>query len=131
MQRQPTGRAGPIWQTVVGSARWGERLVQAALREVFEETGLTRLQSIMAIGYAFSFDFEHQQSSYAPDVNRICNTVYAAEVASAKSITLSPEHSEHRWFTYREALGRIHWPEEREALVRLHPMVDGARPVGE
>jgi 8-oxo-dGTP pyrophosphatase MutT (NUDIX family) len=124
LQRHPSGRAGPIWQTVVGSAKWDERLVEAARREVFEETGLTRLQGITAVGYAFSFDFSpREDSAYAPDVTRISNTVFAAEVVTDKPIALSPEHVAHRWFTYEDALDRIHWPQEREALVRLHPLI--------
>ena len=125
LRRASRGKSGAIWQTVVGSAEWGERLVEAARREVYEETGLTRLQGIMAIGYAFSFDFAFAQSSYAPDVNRISNTVFASEVVSDKPITLSPEHTEYRWFTYQRALEHVHWPEEREALLRLHPLVNG------
>ena len=102
---------------------------QAACREVFEETGLTRLQGIMAIGYAFSFDFDmpREQSAYAPDVRRIVNTVLASEVVSAKPVALSPEHIDYGWFSYEEALTRIHWPEEKEALVRLHPMILSTR----
>ncbi len=127
MRRAPTGKSGAIWQTVVGSARWGERLVEAARREVYEETGLTRLQGIMAIGYAFAFDFTFAQSSYAPHVNRIYNTVFASEVVSDKPVFLSEEHTEYGWFRYEEALERTHWPEEREALLRLHPLLNGIR----
>jgi 8-oxo-dGTP pyrophosphatase MutT (NUDIX family) len=125
LQRTPAGRSGSIWQTVVGNARWNEKLIEAACREVFEETGLTRLQGIMAIGYAFSFDFDlpKDTSSYAPDVRQICNTVFAAEVVSAKPITLSPEHIDYGWFLYQDALERVHWSEEKEALVRLQPML--------
>jgi 8-oxo-dGTP pyrophosphatase MutT (NUDIX family) len=125
LQRTPTGRSGPIWQTVVGSARWDEKLVEAARREVFEETGLTRLEGIMAIGYAFTFDFDMPAavSSYAPDVKRICNIVFASAVVSFKPITLSSEHTDYGWFPYAEALERMHWPEEKEALIRLQPML--------
>jgi 8-oxo-dGTP pyrophosphatase MutT (NUDIX family) len=131
LQRAPTGRAGPIWQTVVGNAQWGEQLIEAARREVFEETGLTRLQGIIAIGYAFSFDFiPPHQSDYAPDVKAICNTVFASEVVSARPVMLSAEHIGHGWFPYPEALTRIHWIEEKEALIRLHPMLSGAGPQG-
>ena len=125
LQRAPASRSGTIWQTVVGGAKWGEQLIEAARREVYEETGLTRLQGITAIGYAFSFDFDRfpEHSDYAPDVNEISNTVFAAEVASAKPVAVSAEHVDYGWFSYQEALTKIHWPEEREALVRLYPML--------
>ncbi len=125
LQRASESRSGTIWQTVVGGAKWGEQLIEAARREVYEETGLTRLQGITAIGYAFTFDFDTfpDHSSYAPDVKEISNTVFAAEVASARPVVLSAEHIDYGWFLYQEALDKIHWPEEREALIRLYPML--------
>ena len=122
-------QAGHIWQTVVGTARWGEELVEAARREVFEETGLTRLRGITAIGYAFSFVFclpPEEKSSYAPGVTTIRNVVFAAEAMGSQSISLSEEHSTFGWFPYAEAVSKIHWSEDREALIRLHPMITRA-----
>jgi bis(5'-nucleosidyl)-tetraphosphatase len=130
LRREPTGYAGSIWQTVVGSVRWEEERVEAARREVFEETGLTRLKGIMAIGYVFSFPFRlppGHQSDYAPDVAVIRNTVFAAEVASSRMVRLSDEHVGYEWFSYEEALDKVHWPEEKEALSLLHPMLGTAR----
>jgi 8-oxo-dGTP pyrophosphatase MutT (NUDIX family) len=126
LQRAAVSNAGSIWQAVVGTVKWGEERTEAARREVFEETGLTRLQGITAIGYAFSFPLrlrQEQQSRYAPQVTTINNTVFAAEVASARPVCLSPEHVDYGWFAFPEAMRRIHWPEEREALARLHPMI--------
>ena len=127
LQRRPgTTNAGAIWQTVVGAVRWQEERVEAARREVFEETGLTMVRGIMAIGYAFSFPIrlcKDQESWYAPDVTTINNTVYAGEVVSARRILLCKEHVDYGWFSYADALHRLHWPEEQEALSRLHPMI--------
>jgi 8-oxo-dGTP pyrophosphatase MutT (NUDIX family) len=127
LQRQPgTTNAGSIWQTVVGGVWWQEERVEAARREVFEETGLTMVRGIMAIGYAFSFPIrlrKNQESWYAPGVATIVNTVYAGEVVSARPIVLCKEHIDYGWFPYANALRRLHWPEEREALSRLHPMI--------
>jgi len=127
LQRHPARTCtGDIWQTVVGSVRWTEERVQAARREVFEETGLTMLRGITAVGYAFSFPIhlpENRESWYAPDQTTIHNTVFAAEVITRRPILLSPEHVTYGWFSFEEALEKLHWPEEKEALARLHPMV--------
>ena len=132
LQRQPeTTNAGGIWQTVVGSVRWQEERIEAARREVFEETGLTLLRGITAIGYAFAFPIrlrKDQESWYAPEVRAIDNTVYAGEVVSARPIRLCPEHVAYGWFSFAEALQRLHWAEEREALSRLHPLIAAERP---
>ena len=127
LQRQArTTNAGGIWQTVVGGVRWGEERVEAARREVFEETGLTLLRGITAIGFAFAFPIrlrKDQKSWYAPDVAAINNTVYAGEVVSARPIVLCPEHVAYDWVPFARALEQLHWEEEREALSRLHPMI--------
>lgn len=130
LQRAPTSNAGSIWQTVVGGANWHEGLAEAARREVYEETGLTQLHGLTAIGYAFSFSLrlpENQASAYAPDITDIRNTVFAAGVVSQEPIALSHEHINYGWFPYQEAVEKIHWPEEKEALARLHPLL-GTQP---
>jgi dATP pyrophosphohydrolase len=120
-------QVGPIWQPVVGAARWNEELVESAKREVFEETGITRLEGIMAVGYAFSFTFRFPENSlYAPGVDTIRNVVFAAQVRSTQSISLSDEHVDYGWFSYEEALAKLYWPEDRKALVQLDPMINQA-----
>jgi dATP pyrophosphohydrolase len=127
LQRRPKStQAGGIWQTVVGSVRWGEERVQAARREVFEETGLTLLRGITAIGYAFSFPLrlsQNQESWYAPGQAQIDNTVFAAETPGDRPVRLSAEHQSYGWFSLEEALAKLHWEEEKEALLRLHPLI--------
>jgi dATP pyrophosphohydrolase len=127
LQRHPKHtQSGDIWQTVVGSVRWGEERIEAARREVFEETGLTLLRGVTAIGYAFSFPIhlpEDQESWYPPGQTTIDNTVYAAETVDARPVRLCPEHQAYGWFTFEEALGKLHWEEEKEGLLRLHPMI--------
>jgi len=121
-----TTNAGAIWQTVVGTVKWGEERVEAARREVFEETGLTQLRGITAIGYAFSFPIslrKNQKSWYAPNVTAINSIVYAGQVVGDRPIQLCSEHSHYGWFSYEEALRALHWPEEKEALSRLHPLI--------
>ena len=128
LQRHPKhAHSGDIWQTVVGSVRWGEERIQAAGREVFEETGLTMLRGITAIGYAFSFPIylpKGQESWYAPGQTKIDNTVFAAEVIGRRPVSLSAEHQAFGWFSFEEALEKLHWEEEKEALTRLHPMIE-------
>jgi 8-oxo-dGTP pyrophosphatase MutT (NUDIX family) len=127
LQRHPQKtHSGSIWQTVTGSVRWGEERIEAARREVFEETGLTLLRGITAIGYAFSFPIrlpKDQKSWYAPGRTTIDNTVFAAEAIGSRPVRLCPEHQAYGWFTFEEALAKLHWEEEKEGLLRLHPMI--------
>ena len=118
-------QVGHIWQPVVGAAKWSEELVESAKREVFEETGITRLEGIMAVGYAFSFTFRFLDGSqYAPGVDTIRNVVFAARVRNTQSISLSDEHVGYGWFSYEESLAKLYWPEDKKALAQLDPMIN-------
>ena len=118
-------QSGHIWQPVVGAANWNEELVESAKREVFEETGITRLEGIMAVGYAFSFTFRFpDKSQYAPGVDTIRNVVFAARVRPTQAISLSDEHVDYGWFSYEAALSTVYWPEDKKALIQLDPMIN-------
>ena len=131
LQRHPeTTHAGDIWQTVVGSVRWDEERVQAARREVFEETGLTMLRGITAIGYAFSFPIrlpKNQKSWYAP--GRDDDQQYGLCRRGGRRAGRSCSRRSTRpmaGFLLRRRLDKLHWPEEKEALSRLHPLIASA-----
>jgi len=117
-------RGGSIWQAVSGAANWDEDLVEAARREVYEETGITGLSGLTAVG-DFSFPLGHKPwMNYPPDVTRIHNTVFAAEIRT-DTITLSEEHDDYCWCEYEKAMQLLRWPEDREALERLHNYLNG------
>jgi dATP pyrophosphohydrolase len=117
-------RAGSIWQAVSGAAHWDEELVEAARREVFEETGITGLHGLTAVG-DFSFPLGHKPwMNYPPGVTHIHNTVFAAEIRN-ETVALSEEHDDCQWFGYQEAKRLLHWPEDRETLERLHTCLTG------
>ncbi len=130
--KRSQSQAGHIWQPVVGAAQWDEELIESARREVFEETGVTRLQGLMAVGYAFSFVFRFsgQESHYPPDAKTIRNIVFAAQVGDKQQIALSDEHIDYGWFPYRDALDKLHWPEDKKALIQLHPLLHQTQTTG-
>jgi 8-oxo-dGTP pyrophosphatase MutT (NUDIX family) len=127
LQRHPERTAsGDIWQTVVGNLRWQEDRIEAARREVFQETGITLHDEVVPLGFAFSYPIhllDGQQSWYPPGVTAIHNTVFASEVVGDPRVVLCPEHVDSGWFAYAEAWKRLYWLEEKEALSRLHPLI--------
>ncbi len=79
----------------------------AAVRELFEETGLTadRLYNVTV------------QPFYLHRTNTVqLAVVFAAFVSEPAEVTLGPEHQASEWLSVNDARDRFAWPREREAL---------------
>lgn len=103
--RRAEGRLYPgLWQCVTGKIEANERILDAALREVHEETGL---------GYAeleVVFDTDLINWFHAPDLDTIlCEAVFAARVRPAAVATLSDEHDALQWCSPDEARQLVTW----------------------
>ncbi len=106
-----TGEYQHSWQTVYGGVEPGETAVQAALRELREETNLTPLR-MWQVEYLESFYF-------MPHDYVLVMPVFAVEVAPDATITLNHEHDAHRWVAEREIGESFMWRTQREALKYL------------
>jgi dATP pyrophosphohydrolase len=96
------------WQTVYGGIEAGETAVQAALRELKEETGLVPAR-MFQVEYLESFYFQHSDSlTFMP--------VFAVEVSPEAIITLNHEHTAARWVPEGDIGGAFMWRTQREAL---------------
>lgn len=108
LRRAESGRSPGSWETIHGTIEEGETAVEAALRELREEAGLSaeRLYNVSRVE-AF---FRHA-------VGRVAFIpVFAAFVDAALVPRLSPEHDLAVWLPPAEAAARFSWPRERRAL---------------
>ena len=108
LRRASGGRSPGSWETVHGHIEPGETPVQAALREVREETGLdpARLYNVSRVE-AF---YRHRTDEIA------LIPVFAAVVDGAAEPRASPEHDRVEWLAPAAAAARFAWPRERRAL---------------
>lgn len=110
------------WQSVTGSRESGESLIETALREVHEETGLTLSAADLQAWpgenvYEIMPEWRHR---YAPDVTHNREHVFSVCLPAVCDIRLSPdEHRAWRWAPQDEAAAACFSASNREAILAL------------
>jgi len=105
IRRAPGRIYAGIWQCVTGRLEAGERVVDGALREVEEETGLTG-GDIEDVFETDIVNWFHEETSDAI----WCEAVFAARVVPGATPAISDEHDDLRWTSPDEARGLVPWP---------------------
>jgi dATP pyrophosphohydrolase len=110
------------WQSVTGSLEQGETPIQAAIREVQEETGLDATQYDLQDWHASNIYeiYPHWRHRYAPDVTHNTEHLFGLELPSQLPIKLaSDEHLRYEWVDWREAAKRVFSWTNIDALSKL------------
>lgn len=111
-----------FWQSVTGSLENDETPIQAAMREVFEETGLDTNQYDLQDWHASNVYeiYPHWRHRYAPGVVENVEHLFGLELPQPLPITLAPdEHVNYEWVDWREAAKRVFSWTNIDALRRL------------
>jgi dihydroneopterin triphosphate diphosphatase len=102
---------GQTWQPVYGGAQAGETAVQAARREMSEETGLAAVQMFLV---------DHVETFYFRPTNSIqMLPVFAGLVDASAEVILNEEHSDSRWVDESEVNNKFVWGSQRLALAAV------------
>lgn len=111
-----------FWQSVTGSLEAGETPLQAARREVVEETGL-RIEPPDLHDWHHSSVYEiypHWRHRYAPGVCYNTEHVFSARAPARCTVQLAAtEHRTWGWYTLAEAAVKVFSPSNRDALLAL------------
>lgn len=122
LRRAPHERSPGTWETVHGHIDAGETPVDAALREVAEESGLVpeRLYNVSRVE-AF---YLHGSDEV------VLIPVFCALAAAGADVRLSPEHDAWAWLPPEAAAQRFAWPRERRALADILALLGAGHAVG-
>jgi 8-oxo-dGTP pyrophosphatase MutT (NUDIX family) len=106
-----------VWQIVTGSIHDGETAVDAARRELAEETGLTP-SGFWVVPWTSSF--------YEPkrDLLHVI-PFFAARVPPGAEVILSEEHDRALWLPFPEGEERLIWRGQRQGLQIVRQYIAG------
>ncbi len=110
------------WQSVTGSCEAGETLLETALREVREETGLDarryplsdwQSQNIYEI-------YPHWRYRYPPNITHNTEHVFGLQLPHPAAVQLEPrEHLNYQWLAWQDAAEKVFSPSNRAAILEL------------
>jgi dATP pyrophosphohydrolase len=104
-----THRHDEYWQPVTGGRGPDEPCVEACLREVLEETGVSLLKEQLEVVIPeFSFCIPEARIE-------LRKPIYLARVRAEK-VVLSAEHIAYYWFDAQDVDAHLHWDSNRESF---------------
>jgi dATP pyrophosphohydrolase len=112
MLRSPGSFHGNTWQVVRGKVEANETFIQAALRELKEETSLVP-KEFYRIGSVETFYTAHQDTIWH-------SVPFLAMVEHNQSVELNREHTEYRWIPRSEIEKHVMWAGELRLLADLY-----------
>lgn len=99
-----------FWQSVTGSLEANETPRDAAIREVYEETGLNALQYDLQ-DWQTSNVYEiypHWRHRYAPGITENTEHLFGLCLPKRLEIAMAPdEHVRYEWVNWRDAIPRV------------------------
>ena len=110
------------WQSVTGSQDAGETLVETAIREVREETGLDATAFELAPwGIENRYEiYERWRHRYAPGVTHNTEHVFGLKLPAPLPVELAPrEHLHYAWLPWETAAERCFSPSNAAAIRHL------------
>ena len=110
-----------FWQSVTGSLEDGELSIDAARREIEEETGLSPGKQLVDTGTTRQFEIDPRwRDRYAAGVTHNTEYEWRLRLRGDEEVRIcDAEHSTYRWFELDEAIDAVWSHTNRAALESL------------
>jgi 8-oxo-dGTP pyrophosphatase MutT (NUDIX family) len=116
-------RQGGYWHVVAGGVEPGETALEAAERELQEETGLLARVAVGAViteyVYPLTEEPAERRQQYDPSVLEVKVTCFHAEAPDEWEPRLDWEHDDHLWCDRAQAVDTLRWPDTARALLQI------------
>jgi len=110
------------WQSVTGSQETGEALVNTAIREVFEETGIaTQAEQLRDWRVTNRYEiFPEWRYRYAPGTSHNTEHVFSLQVSAETPVRTAPEeHLAYQWLPWQKAATACFSWSNRDVILML------------
>jgi dATP pyrophosphohydrolase len=110
------------WQSVTGSRDDEESLLETAMREVFEETGLdTNVYALTDWQEQNVYEiYPKWRHRYAPGTTHNTEHVFGLQLPQQVAVQLAPrEHLNYQWLPWDVAADKVFSPSNRAAILEL------------
>jgi 8-oxo-dGTP pyrophosphatase MutT (NUDIX family) len=105
--RRVSGRSPGSWELVHGHIDDGELPVQAARRELREESGFTTDKLYTITSNAF----------YLLKNDTVMVSLVFAAIVDSDRVTLGPEHDRYEWLSVAAAQKKLTWPRDGQSVL--------------
>ena len=109
------------YQFVAGGGEDDEKPIEAAAREIYEETSVKAAHIVSLISMSYipaNVISKKHRDLWSPDTIVIPEYTFGFECAS--EIILSSEHTGFAWMSYDDAIARLTWDSNKTALYELN-----------
>ncbi len=116
------------WQFIAGGGEDSEAPIDAAKREIFEESGVEaeKIISLKSMCYVPTNIFPHKHLyNWPKDTYVVPEYAFAFECLG--EIKLSHEHHECIWLSYEKALEKLKWDSNKTALYEIDKLLEVAK----
>lgn len=107
----------PLWEFPKGGVDDGETVLQAALRELFEETGILESEVRLLPEFQRTEDYRFTSGTQRRSLIHKQVTYFVAETSKAEITLSAKESSEFAWLSIADAMKRLRYKERRKLLL--------------
>jgi 8-oxo-dGTP pyrophosphatase MutT (NUDIX family) len=117
---------GNSWSFPKGGIEEGETALEAALREIYEETGLFELSLLSELGTYTRYSLDITGSGEQKELGERPRTFFLFSTSQETLFPTDKEVTQARWVTIEQALELLTHPKDKEFLISVEQKVRDA-----